>query len=84
MHVVSPAPGYVGVLQHVLPQGPCVSLLCVSAGVVAAVEGEFDALAAKKDMTRAGEEPRLRVARWVVQTHSLLHACMPVCCFCFA
>lgn len=32
-------------------------------GVVSAVESEFDALAAKKDMTRAGEEPRLRVAR---------------------
>lgn len=42
-------------------------LLCPSpvlaAGVVSAVEAEFDALAAKKDMTRAGEEPRLRVAR---------------------
>jgi hypothetical protein len=33
------------------------------AGVVTAVEAEFDALAAKKDMTRWGEEPRLRVAR---------------------
>ena len=33
------------------------------AGVVSAVEGEFDALALKKNMTRAGEEPRLRVAR---------------------
>eukprot|EP00879_Flechtneria_rotunda_P030238 GHRR01032845.1.p1 GENE.GHRR01032845.1~~GHRR01032845.1.p1 ORF type:complete len:618 (+),score=302.18 GHRR01032845.1:303-2156(+) len=35
----------------------------VGAGVLSAVEAEFDALAAKKDLTRAGEEPRLRVAR---------------------
>jgi hypothetical protein len=32
-------------------------------GVVSGVEAEFDALAAKKDLTKAGEEPRLRVAR---------------------
>lgn len=42
----------------------------LSPGVVCAVESEFDALAAKKDMTRAGEEPRLRVARSVGGQHT--------------
>ncbi|KAF8071278.1 UPF2 [Scenedesmus sp. PABB004] len=39
----------------------------VGAGVQAAVEAEFDALASKKDLTRAGEEPRLRVARYLAE-----------------
>jgi hypothetical protein len=32
-------------------------------GVLSAVEADFDAQLAKKDLTRAGEEPRLRTAR---------------------
>jgi hypothetical protein len=39
---------------------PCPAL---DPGLLAAVEAEFDATAAKKDLTRLGEEPRLRVAR---------------------
>jgi hypothetical protein len=38
-------------------------VLLFAAGLLAAVEAEFDATAAKKDLTRMGEEPRLRVAR---------------------
>ncbi|WIA32391.1 hypothetical protein OEZ86_003220 [Tetradesmus obliquus] len=39
----------------------------VGAGLLAAVEAEFDATAAKKDLTRMGEEPRLRVARYLAE-----------------
>jgi hypothetical protein len=38
-------------------------LLLYTTGLLSAVEAEFDATAAKKDLTRMGEEPRLRVAR---------------------
>jgi hypothetical protein len=48
-------------MHHQSHAALCAAL--VAAGLLAAVEAEFDATAAKKDLTRMGEEPRLRVAR---------------------